>query len=135
MRVAIGDRGAASAASRARLGEHRFLVELFFRGQLDQALTLMSWYGRKPVPAGMRWPSRTFSLRPMSVVDRARSDASVSTFVDSWNDAPERNESLDSAALVMPGAACGRWPDVPLGLGAFLARGLGLGVGLLDLRL
>ena len=27
------------------------------------------------------------------------------TFVDSWNEAPERNDSLESAALVMPSSS------------------------------
>jgi hypothetical protein len=45
------------------------------------------------VPAGIRWPSSTFSLRPISVSSAPRRAASVSTLVDSWNDAPERNDS------------------------------------------
>ena len=44
----------------------------------------------------------TFSLSPRnSSVSPARA-ASVSTFVVSWNDADEINESLDRLALVMP---------------------------------
>src|SRR6476659_8397398 len=50
----------------------------------------------------MRWPRRTFSLRPCRVSLLQPRAASVSTLEVSWNDAPERNESLDRAALEMP---------------------------------
>src|SRR5450759_2147756 len=55
-----------------------------------------------PVPAGMRRPTMTFSLRPRRWSTRPAMAASVSTLVVSWNDAAEMNESVESEALVMP---------------------------------
>src|SRR5437660_1791295 len=55
-----------------------------------------------PVPAGMRRPTITFSLRPRRWSTRPEMLASVSTRVVSWNEAAEMKLSVDSDALVMP---------------------------------
>ena len=55
-----------------------------------------------PVPAGMRRPTMTFSLRPSSVSIFPLTAASVSTRVVSWNDAAEIKDRVCSDALVMP---------------------------------
>ncbi len=92
-----------------------------------------SWMVWKPVPAGIKWPRITFSLRPTRwSVSPARA-ASVSTLVVSWKLAAEMKLLLCTDALVMPkqlGAGRGR-----LGLGALgqiAAERLDLGVGLLE---
>ena len=59
------------------------------------------WYAR-PVPAGMRRPTMTFSFKPRRSSRLPMIAASVRTRVVSWNDAAEMNESVDSDALVMP---------------------------------
>jgi prepilin-type N-terminal cleavage/methylation domain-containing protein len=56
----------------------------------------------EPVPAGIRRPTMTFSLRPSSVSTLPDTAASVSTRVVSWNDAAEMKERVCSEALVMP---------------------------------
>src|SRR5579862_960324 len=61
----------------------------------------VEWYAR-PVPAGMRRPTMTFSLRPRRSSFLPMIAASVSTLVVSWKEAAEMNESVDSDALVMP---------------------------------
>ncbi len=53
----------------------------------------------------MRCPSSTFSLSPLRSSTAPRSDASVSTFVVSWNEAAEMNDSAWSDALVMPSSS------------------------------
>ena len=55
-----------------------------------------------PVPAGIRRPTITFSLRPMRSSTRPDTAASVSTLVVSWNDAAEMKERVWRLALVMP---------------------------------
>ena len=55
-----------------------------------------------PVPAGMRRPTITFSLSPISVSFLPSTAACVSTRVVSWNEAAEMNERVCSEALVMP---------------------------------
>src|SRR5690606_4945617 len=67
------------------------------------------WYAR-PVPAGIRRPTMTFSLRPRRPSRVPRTAASVRTRVVSWNAAAEMNDSVASEALVMPsstGSYCG----------------------------
>src|SRR3954447_20817498 len=61
-----------------------------------------------PVPAGIRRPTMTFSLRPSSVSTLPLTAASVRTRVVSWNDAAEMNERVCSEALVMPSST--GWP-------------------------
>src|SRR5213075_1823484 len=63
------------------------------------------WYAR-PVPAGMRRPTITFSFRPRSTSRLPMIAASVSTRVVSWNEAAEMNESVESEALVIPSSMC-----------------------------
>ena len=57
----------------------------------------------------------TFSLKPRSSSTLPIVAASVRTRVVSWKDAAEMNESVSSAALVMPRSAgwasAGRWPS------------------------
>ena len=55
-----------------------------------------------PVPAGMRRPTITFSLSPISVSFLPSTAAWVSTRVVSWNEAAEMNERVCRLALVMP---------------------------------
>ena len=55
-----------------------------------------------PVPAGIRRPTMTFSLRPSSVSCLPLTAASVRTRVVSWNEAAEMNERVCRLALVMP---------------------------------
>ncbi|MNV28327.1 hypothetical protein D3C71_1195150 [compost metagenome] len=55
-----------------------------------------------PVPAGMRRPTMTFSLRPCSVSVLPAIAASVRTLVVSWKDAAEMKDGVCSEALVMP---------------------------------
>ena len=52
-----------------------------------------------PVPAGMRRPTITFSLRPSSLSTLPLTAASVRTRVVSWNDAAEMNERVCKARL------------------------------------
>src|SRR3954468_6454451 len=52
-----------------------------------------------PVPAGMRRPTMTFSLRPRRWSTRPAMLASVSTRVVSWNEAAEMKLSVDSGRL------------------------------------
>ena len=55
-----------------------------------------------PVPAGTNLPTITFSFRPSSVSTFPLIEASVNTLVVSWNEAAYTNESVDSAAFVIP---------------------------------
>ena len=55
-----------------------------------------------PVAAGISLPMMTFSLRPFRRSILPSRAASVRTFVVSWNDAADRNESVLSDALVIP---------------------------------
>ena len=55
-----------------------------------------------PVPAGIRRPTMTFSLSPLSVSILPWTEASVSTRVVSWNEAAEMKLRVCSDALVMP---------------------------------
>src|SRR5436305_9700432 len=55
-----------------------------------------------PVPAGMRRPTMTFSLRPRRWSTRPAMLASVSTRVVSWNEAAEMKLSVESEAPLMP---------------------------------
>src|SRR5258706_11775175 len=61
----------------------------------------VEWYAR-PVPAGMRRPTITFSFSPRRSSFLPMIAASVSTLVVSWKEAAEMNESVDNDALVMP---------------------------------
>src|SRR6056297_1961190 len=61
----------------------------------------------RPVPAGIRRPTITFSLSPRRLSTVPRTAASVSTRVVSWKEAAEMNDSVASEALVMPSRT--RW--------------------------
>ena len=63
----------------------------------------------------------TFSLRPLSRSILPSSAASVSTFVVSWKEAADRNESVFSEALVIPSTISSYWAGSPL---AFLTSAL-----------
>ena len=54
------------------------------------------------VPAGIKWPTITFSFSPYKGSTFALIAASVKTFVVSWNEAAEIKESVARAACVMP---------------------------------
>ena len=56
-----------------------------------------------PVPAGIRRPTMTFSLRPSSESALPLTAASVRTRVVSWNDAAEMKERVWRLALVLLG--------------------------------
>ena len=73
----------------------------------------------KAVPAGVRWPSITFSFRPKSGSTLLANAASVNTLVVSWKDAAEMNDSLDRLALVMPSSTV----VAAAGLGRFVLQG------------
>ena len=78
-----------------------------FRALLDDEIVAPEAMPRNfaiaaPVPAGMRRPTMTFSLRPSSVSILPLTAASVSTRVVSWKEAAEMNERVCSDALVMP---------------------------------
>jgi hypothetical protein len=69
------------------------------------SLAISAWkslYLGIPVPAGMRRPINTFSLRPRSSSFLPSSAACVRTLVVSWKDAADRNDSVVSDALVIP---------------------------------
>src|SRR5262245_49979870 len=55
-----------------------------------------------PVPAGIKRPTMTFSLRPSSGSTLPLTAASVRTRVVSWNEAAEKKERVCRLALVMP---------------------------------
>jgi hypothetical protein len=55
-----------------------------------------------PVPAGIRRPTITFSLRPVKASIRPDTEASVRTRVVSWKEAAEMNEFVCRLALVIP---------------------------------
>ena len=76
------------------------------------------WYAR-PVPAGIRRPTITFSFSPRRSSFFPMIAASVSTRVVSWNDAAEMNESVDSDALVMPSSM---WWNCAGSLPSLMAR-------------
>ena len=62
----------------------------------------------------------TFSLRPARWSTLPSMAASVSTFVVSWNEAADRNESVASDAFVMPSSS--GWPtggSLPSAMSAF----------------
>ena len=59
-------------------------------------------YRFRPVAAGISFPMITFSFSPSSRSILPSIEASVSTFVVSWKEAAERNDSVASEALVMP---------------------------------
>ena len=76
-----------------------------------------------PVPAGIRRPTITFSLSPISLSIRPETAASVSTRVVSWNEAAEMKELVCRLALVMPCSTGGAVRQAqPLGLGLGVAR-------------
>jgi hypothetical protein len=56
----------------------------------------------RPVPAGMRRPMMTFSLRPRRSSVLPQIAASVSTLVVSWKDEALMKESVERLAFVMP---------------------------------
>ena len=56
----------------------------------------------KPLPAGINLPVITFSFKPCNGSILPLIAASVKTFVVSWNDAPDKNESVSKAAFVIP---------------------------------
>ena len=58
-----------------------------------------------PVPAGINLPIITFSFNPTSGSIFPLIAASVRTLVVSWNEAADKNESVASAALVIPSNA------------------------------
>ena len=62
---------------------------------------VLSGYAR-PVPAGIKRPTTTFSFKPRKSSSLPVTAASVNTRVVSWNDAAEMNESVESDALVIP---------------------------------
>ena len=66
------------------------------------SFSLRARWKARPVPAGIRRPTMTFSFRPRRPSRLPMIAASVSTRVVSWNDAAEMNESVDSDALVIP---------------------------------
>ena len=59
-------------------------------------------YRFRPVAAGISFPMITFSFSPSRRSILPSIAASVSTFVVSWKDAADRNDSVASDALVMP---------------------------------
>ena len=59
-------------------------------------------YRFRPVAAGISLPMITFSFSPSRRSILPSIAASVSTFVVSWNEAAERNDSVASDAFVMP---------------------------------
>ena len=63
---------------------------------------VMFRYCLRPVAAGMSLPMITFSLRPLSRSTLPSIAASVRTFVVSWNEAADRNDSVARDAFVMP---------------------------------
>ncbi len=62
----------------------------------------MPRYFLRPVAAGMSFPMITFSFSPSRRSTLPSIAASVSTFVVSWKEAAERNDSVASEAFVMP---------------------------------
>src|SRR4029453_15367898 len=72
-------------------------------------------YPCMPVPAGIRWPMMTFSLRPRRLSILPWIAASVSTRVVSWKEAAEMKLSVESEALVIPSSSgwnvAGCWPS------------------------
>ena len=62
----------------------------------------MPRYFLRPVAAGISFPMITFSFSPSSRSTLPSIAASVSTFVVSWKEAAERNDSVASEAFVMP---------------------------------
>src|SRR5206468_4200435 len=69
----------------------------------------VEWYAR-PVPAGMRRPTITFSFKPLRSSFLPMIAASVSTRVVSWNEAADMNESVESDAFVMPSSMYSKVP-------------------------
>src|SRR5690606_42065174 len=63
---------------------------------------LRSAWSARPVPAGLRRPTTTFSFRPRRWSRLPVAAASVSTRVVSWKEAAEMKDSVDSDALVIP---------------------------------
>ena len=59
-------------------------------------------YRFRPVAAGISFPMMTFSFSPSSRSTLPSIAASVSTFVVSWKEAAERNDSVASDAFVIP---------------------------------
>ena len=55
-----------------------------------------------PEPAGINLPMITFSINPASGSILPLIAASVKIRVVSWNEAADKNESVSSAALVIP---------------------------------
>src|SRR5690625_4377137 len=55
-----------------------------------------------PVPAGIRFPTITFSFNPLRKSWLAPIAAVLSTFVVSWNDAAEIQDEVPRDALVIP---------------------------------
>ncbi|MPN40523.1 hypothetical protein SDC9_188061 [bioreactor metagenome] len=68
-----------------------------------------------PVPAGINLPMITFSFNPFSLSILPLIAASVRTFVVSWNDAADKNESVSTEAFEIPNNVgpnlAGRLPD------------------------
>ena len=54
-----------------------------------------------PLPAGIKWPTITFSFKPSSLSTWPLIAASVKTFVVSWKLAADINDSEESAAFVI----------------------------------
>ena len=78
------------------------------------SLSLRAWWYARPVPAGIRRPTMTFSFAAQ-VVALAHDGGLGQDPVVSWNEAAEMNESVDSEALVMPSSTlsyeAGRLPS------------------------
>ena len=71
-------------------------------GTLSEGPISIVRYRFSPVAAGISFPMITFSFRPSSRSTLPSIDASVSTFVVSWKEAAERNDSVASDAFVIP---------------------------------
>ena len=106
--------GRAAARRRRRRGPRSWASTASPRGH--RSGSRCSGSGPCPVPAGIRRPMITFSLRPRRWSTLPQIAASVSTLVVSWKEAAEMNDSVESEALVMPsssGSAIGRLPRPP----------------------
>lgn len=66
----------------------------------------IKYYFLKPVPAGINFPTITFSFNPNNLSFFSLIAASVKTFVVSWNDAADINDSVVKDALVIPNKTC-----------------------------
>src|SRR5690554_4193359 len=65
-------------------------------------LTMISWNRFTPVPAGIRFPTMTFSLSPLRPSRFAPIAAVLNTFVVSWKDAADIHEEVPNEDRVIP---------------------------------